>query len=109
MINQQLITVLGTAIATSVSFNVLILTFVLGEYVSLDQNDAHSRQKRPFKKTGQVLIVVLWLGGVSLIGLLIGLFTGNSCLLSGALLLFILQLTALIGGLTWFSRQYLLA
>lgn len=107
MINQQLVSVLGTAITTSVSFNVLILTFVLGEYVSLDQSEAHSSEKRPFKKTGQVLLAVLWIGGISLLGLLLGVVFGNSCLIQGALLLFILQLAALIGGLTWFSRQYL--
>jgi hypothetical protein len=105
--NQQVVTILGTALTTSTSFNVLIITFLLGEYATLDRENRTSREKKPYYYSTLLLFGVLWIGGISLLLLLSSVHYNSNCLLSMSIGLFVLQIISLILGLSWVGYKTL--
>lgn len=106
-INQQALTILGTALTTSSSFNVLIITFLLGEYASLDRNGRPSREKEPYFYSVLLLFGVLWLGGTALLLLFLSVFFYSKCLFFLVSSLFSVQLFGLVLGLSWVGYKTL--
>ena len=106
-LNQQLVTVVGTALTTSSSFNILIITFLLGEYATLDREDRTTREKNPYYYSLLLLFGILWIAGIAILCLIMAVYFDSQCLLYISSGLFGLQLATLIGGLSWVGYKTL--
>ena len=106
-LDQQLVTVVGTALTTSSSFNVLIITFLLGEYATLDRESRTTREKEPYYYSLLLLFAVLWVGAIAILCLISAVLSNSTCLLYISSGLFGLQLAALVGGLSWVGYKTL--
>lgn len=98
---SRLLGVLGTALTTSFSFNVLIITFLLGQYATLDRQDRPSREKKPYYLSLVLLFAVLWVAGIALALLIGAVYFNSTTYLISSLVLFLIQLFTLIMGLSW--------
>ena len=98
---SQLLGILGTALTTSSSFNVLIITFLLGQYATLDRQDRPSREKKPYYLSLLLLFAVLWVAGIALALLIGAVYFNSKIYLISSLILFLVQLSSLIMGLSW--------
>lgn len=105
--HQNLAPILTTALATSISFNVLLITFLLGEYLTLDREGRPRSEKEPYYYTLILLFFVLWVSGIALLLTFISVVFTSQCLIYAASALFGIQTLALIIGLSWAGYKML--
>lgn len=104
---SRLISILGAVLSTSTSINVLVIIYLLGEYVVLDREERPSPEKQHYIHATILLLIVFYLGASSLILLLILVIFDVWVALNIVVILFVTQIVLLIGGLTWICYQIL--
>lgn len=105
--HQNLAPILTSVLATTISFNVLLVTFLLGEYLALDREGRTRGEKKPYYYTLVLLFVVLWASGIALLLAIISVITSSKCLIYTATGLFGIQTLFLMIGLTWAGYKML--
>lgn len=103
----SLVNILTTALTTGTSVDVVVLVFLLGEYVALDRNNRTSSEKMPYYLASIVVISILWLGGFGLLAIIVANLLNLPCLVYVALVLFLIQIWGLILGLSWVGYKCL--
>lgn len=105
--HQDLAQILTTVLMTSISFNVLIITFLLGEYLALDREGRPRHEQEPYYYALLLLFSVLWISGIALILAFGAVIFNSQCLLYSASTLFGIQIISLIVGLSWVGYKEL--